>query len=119
MRTIGLSVPARKAAHEPEEDMRLRVMALAASVLATVAVSTVSHVNGSFRYGVRSVYFYVDVTTARLDKITDLFDRGRLITDVGTVLPLEDARISHEMLAGRPHRRGKIVLNIDSGSRNC
>jgi hypothetical protein len=42
MRMIGLSVPARKAAHEPEEDMRLRVMALAASVLATVAVSTVS-----------------------------------------------------------------------------
>jgi hypothetical protein len=49
MRTIGLSVSARKAAHEPEEDMRLRVMALAASVLATVAVSTVSHVNGPFR----------------------------------------------------------------------
>jgi len=99
--------------------MRLRVMALAASVLASAAVSTVSPVNGSFCYGVRSVYFYVDVTTARLDKITDLFDRGRLITDVGTVLQLEDARIAHEMLAGRPHRRGKIVLNIDSGSRNC
>src|SRR5215471_15152098 len=88
MRTIGLSVPARKAAHEPEEDMRLRVMALAASVLASAAVSTVSPVNGSFCYGVRSVYFYADVTTARLDKITDLFDRGRLITDVGAVLPL-------------------------------
>jgi hypothetical protein len=29
--------------------MRLRVMPLAASVLATVAVSTVSHVNGPFR----------------------------------------------------------------------
>ena len=99
--------------------MRLRVMALAASVLAIAAVSTVSHVNGSFRYGVRSVYLHVDVTTARLDKITDLFDRGRLIADVGTVLPLEDARIAHEMRAGRPHRRGKIVLNIDSGSRNC
>jgi len=108
MRTIGLSVPARKAAHEPEEDMRLRVMALAASVLAIAAVSTVSHVNGSFRNGVRSVYLYVDVTTARLDKITDLFDRGRLIADVGTVL--EDARIAHEMRAGRPHRRAKIVL---------
>jgi NADPH:quinone reductase-like Zn-dependent oxidoreductase len=118
MRTIGLSVPARKAAHEPEEDMRLRVMALAASVLAIAAVSTVSHVNGSFRYGVRSV-LYVDVTTVRLDKIADLFDRGRLVTDVGTLLPLEDARIAHEMRAGRPHRRGKIVLNIDSGSRNC
>jgi hypothetical protein len=49
MRMIGLSVPTRKAAHEPEGDMRLRVMALAASVLATVAASTISHVNGSFR----------------------------------------------------------------------
>jgi hypothetical protein len=49
MRMIGLSVPTRKAAHEPEGDIRLRVMALAASVLATVAASTISHVNGSFR----------------------------------------------------------------------
>jgi NADPH:quinone reductase-like Zn-dependent oxidoreductase len=43
-----------------------------------------------------------------------LFDSGKLVTHVGTVLPLEDARIAHEMLAGRPHRRGKIVLDIDS-----
>ena len=71
------------------------------------------------RYGVRAAYFYVDVTTARLNKITELFDSGKLVTHVGTVLPLEDARIAHEMLAGRPHHRGKIVLNIDSGARNC
>ena len=57
----------------------------------------------------------MDVTTARLNKITDLFDSGKLVTDVGTVLPLEDARLAHEMFAGRPHRRGKIVLDIDSG----
>jgi NADPH:quinone reductase-like Zn-dependent oxidoreductase len=41
------------------------------------------------RYGVRAAYFYVDVTTARLNKITELFDSGKLVTDVGTVLPLE------------------------------
>jgi len=35
-------------------------------------------------------------------------------SNVGTVLTLEDAHIAHEMLAGRPHRRGKIVLDIDS-----
>jgi len=46
------------------------------------------------RYGVRSAYFYVDVTTARLNKITELFDSGKLVTHVGTVLPLEDARIA-------------------------
>ena len=64
------------------------------------------------RYGVRAAYFYVDVTTARLNEITELFDSGRLVTDVGTVLPLEEARIAHEMLGGAPHKRGKIVLRI-------
>jgi NADPH:quinone reductase-like Zn-dependent oxidoreductase len=64
------------------------------------------------RYGVRAVYFYVDVTTARLNQITELFDSGKLVTDVGTVLPLEEARIAHEMLGGAPHERGKIVLSI-------
>lgn len=64
------------------------------------------------RFGVRAAYFYVDVTAARLDKIAELFDSGKLVTDVGTVLPLEEARIAHEMLAGAPHKRGKIVLSI-------
>jgi NADPH:quinone reductase-like Zn-dependent oxidoreductase len=64
------------------------------------------------RYGLRAAYFYVDVTTARLNKITELFDNGKLVTDVGTVLPLEEARIAHEMLGGAPHKRGKIVLSI-------
>jgi NADPH:quinone reductase-like Zn-dependent oxidoreductase len=64
------------------------------------------------RYGVRAAYFYVDVTAARLNKITELFDSGKLVTDVGTVLPLEQAGIAHEMLAGAPHKRGKIVLSI-------
>jgi len=64
------------------------------------------------RYGVRAAYFYVDVTTARLNRITELFDRGKLVTNVGTVLPLEEVRIAHEMLGGAPHKRGKIVLRI-------
>jgi NADPH:quinone reductase-like Zn-dependent oxidoreductase len=64
------------------------------------------------RYSVRAAYFYVDVTTARLIKITELFDSGKLVTDVGTVLPLEEARTAHEMLGGAPHKRGKIVLSI-------
>jgi NADPH:quinone reductase-like Zn-dependent oxidoreductase len=64
------------------------------------------------RFGVRGAYFYVDVTTARLNKITELFDRGKLVPNVGTVLPLEQARIAHEMLGGARHKRGKIVLRI-------
>ena len=58
------------------------------------------------------MFFYVDVTTTLLNKIAELFDSGKLITDVGTVLPLEKARVAHEMLGGLPHKRGKIVLSI-------
>ena len=79
-----------------------------------ILVSVVSPVPEAMqkRYDIRAAYFYVDVTTARLNKITELFDSGRLVANVGTVLPLEEARIAHEMLRGAPHKRGKIVLSI-------
>src|SRR5215472_12245956 len=79
-----------------------------------ILVSAVSPVPETTQkqYGVRATYFYVDVTTARLNKITELFDSGKLVTDIGTVLPLEDAHLAHEMLGGAPHKRGKIVLSI-------
>ena len=64
------------------------------------------------RYGNRAVFFIVDVTTERLNKIRELFDAGKLHADVGTVLPLDQAKAAHEMLAGAPHNRGKIVLKI-------
>jgi NADPH:quinone reductase-like Zn-dependent oxidoreductase len=81
-----------------------------------ILVSSVSPVSEAIqkRYGVRAAYFYADVTTARLNKITELFDSGKLVADVGTVLPLEQARIAHEMLGGAPHKRGKIVLSVGS-----
>jgi NADPH:quinone reductase-like Zn-dependent oxidoreductase len=79
-----------------------------------ILVSSVSSVPEAMqkRYGIRAAYFIVEVTTARLNKITELFDSGKLVTDVGSVLPLEEARIAHEMLGGAPHKRGKIVLTI-------
>jgi NADPH:quinone reductase-like Zn-dependent oxidoreductase len=43
-----------------------------------------------------------------------MIDEGRLAACVGEVLRLSDARVAHEMLAGRPHRRGKIVLRLDA-----
>jgi NADPH:quinone reductase-like Zn-dependent oxidoreductase len=64
------------------------------------------------KYGSRIVFFLVAVTTDRLNRITAMFDAGKLKTDVGTVLPLGEARRAHEMLAGAPHARGKIVLNV-------
>lgn len=44
--------------------------------------------------------------------ITELFDSGKLVSIVETVLPLQEARIAHEMLGGARHKRGKIVLRI-------
>lgn len=59
----------------------------------------------------RSAYFIVEVNTTQLAKLGAMFDAGELVTSVGTVLPLAEARAAHEMLEGtRPHGRRKIVL---------
>jgi NADPH:quinone reductase-like Zn-dependent oxidoreductase len=58
------------------------------------------------------VFFYVEVTTERLNTISKLFDSGELQASVGSVLPLMEIRSAHEMLAGAPHKRGKIVLKV-------
>ncbi len=62
--------------------------------------------------GFRSVFFLVDVTATRLGTLARLLDNRKLIPEAGTVLPLEEARMAHEMLAGAPHKRGKIVLTM-------
>jgi NADPH:quinone reductase-like Zn-dependent oxidoreductase len=64
------------------------------------------------KYGSRVVFFLVEVITERLNRVAAMFDAGKLKTDVGTVLPLTEARQAHEMLAGAPHARGKIVLRV-------
>src|SRR5207247_10434378 len=63
-----------------------------------ILVSVVSPVpeTAQKRYGIRAAYFYVDVTTARLNKIAELIDSGQLATAVGTVRPLGDARRATE-----------------------
>ena len=63
--------------------------------------------------GFRSAFFLVDVTAARLGTLSRLFDSRKLSTEVGTVLPIEEARKAHEMLAGAPHKRGKILLTMN------
>jgi NADPH:quinone reductase-like Zn-dependent oxidoreductase len=62
--------------------------------------------------GFRSAFFLADVTAARLDALARMLDSRKLTTEVGTVLPLEEARKAHEMLAGAPHKRGKILLTM-------
>lgn len=62
--------------------------------------------------GVRSLFFLVDVTLERLERLNDLFISGKLKPRVGTLLPLDQVRRAHEMLGGAPHGDGKIVLHI-------
>jgi NADPH:quinone reductase-like Zn-dependent oxidoreductase len=65
------------------------------------------------RYAVDAQFFYVAVNSADLRSIAHALDVKTLRANVGTVLPLADARIAHEMLSGdRAHPRGKIVLGV-------
>ena len=65
------------------------------------------------RHGVRALFFLVNVTTAHLTQIAAMIDAGDLVVNVGTILPLADARVAHEMLEGsRARPRGKIVLSV-------
>jgi NADPH:quinone reductase-like Zn-dependent oxidoreductase len=64
--------------------------------------------------GLRTAFFLVEVTTSRLNTLTELFDSGKLMARVGTVPPLAEARRAHEMLGGAPHKRGKIVLSVST-----
>lgn len=68
------------------------------------------------RHQVRSMFFLVRVTGEGLDRIAGLIDSGQLSTDVGEILPLKEARLAHQMLGGKPHKRGKIILLVDRGS---
>jgi NADPH:quinone reductase-like Zn-dependent oxidoreductase len=79
-------------------------------------VSVVSPIpdNIAKRLGDRAVFFLVEVTTARLNALTGLFQKDALAPQVGTVLPLDGAQQAHEMLGGAPHVRGKIVLRMDA-----
>jgi NADPH:quinone reductase-like Zn-dependent oxidoreductase len=76
-------------------------------------VSTVSPPDPALaqQRGIEARFFLIDVTTARLERIAVMLASGELSADVGTVLPLAEARTAHEMLEGsRPKPRGKIVL---------
>jgi NADPH:quinone reductase-like Zn-dependent oxidoreductase len=92
-------------------DRSFRVLKRGGILVSVVSSSSIPEDLAS-RYGVKAVFFIVEVTTSRLNTVADLFDSGRLTAQVGTVLPLEDARLAHEMLAGAPHKRGKILLEI-------
>lgn len=61
----------------------------------------------------RAEYFIVQVSTATLRELASQIDAGQISTNVGEVIDFPRARTAHEMLAGRPHRPGKIVLRVE------
>jgi NADPH:quinone reductase-like Zn-dependent oxidoreductase len=82
-----------------------------------VLISAVSQPDAALaeKQGVRASFILVQVTTAALQRIGALLEQGLLRARVGTILPLSEAQVAHEMLEGqRPHPPGKIVLKIES-----
>ena len=61
---------------------------------------------------VRAMFFMVEVTRARLEAVSAMLEQSTLRPQIGTLLHLDAAERAHEMLAGAPHARGKIVLEI-------
>ncbi len=59
-----------------------------------------------------AVFFCAEVTTARLQTLTTSFDADKITARVGSILPLSEARQAQDMLAGAPHKSGKILLQI-------
>jgi len=64
------------------------------------------------RPDIESIFFYAEVTTERLRVLSNLFEDGRISARTGSILPLAQARVAHEMLAGASHKPGKIVLQL-------
>ena len=75
-------------------------------------VSVVSMAPLPQRPDVQVIFFYAEVTTARLSLLTPLFEKARILPRVGTVLPLSQIRSAHQMLGGAPHQKGKIALQV-------
>jgi hypothetical protein len=52
---------------------------------------------------VRALFFLVNLTTGHLTQIAAMINAGDLAVNVGTVLPLADARVAHEMPSRPAH----------------
>ena len=80
-------------------------------------VSAITPPNARLAAGqqVRAEFFIVDVNNVALKTIADMVERKEITAPVGAVLPLAEAQVAHEMMAGdRPRPRGKIVLTADA-----
>lgn len=61
--------------------------------------------------GLRGARFLVAPDGAQLAELAKLADEGKLVPEVSTALPLEEAAKAHELSEGG-HTRGKIVLRV-------
>jgi len=68
--------------------------------------------------GLRGAYAGAQPGNDVLNRIAGLVDEGRLSPDVGTILPLREARQAHELIQAG-HTRGKIVLWVLGGTDSC
>jgi len=59
----------------------------------------------------RGAYAHAKPGKGLLNRIAGLVDEGELTPDVGTILPLREARRAHELIQ-TGHTRGKIVLRV-------
>ena len=71
--------------------------------------------NLAAQHDVSATFFLVAVTSDALTTIGRLVAAGDLQVRVGEVVPIADVRRAHDMLAGAPHRAGKIVLTTEVG----
>ena len=62
--------------------------------------------------GVRAEFVESNVTTDLLNEITALLDDHQLTIQVGSVLPLEQAKRAHEMMENHQLPSGKLVLQV-------
>ncbi len=70
---------------------------------------------GVDRRDVRSLFFLVKITTARLNQLAAISDAREIEANIGTMLPLAEAATAHEILDAMHSRpRGKIVLRHDT-----
>lgn len=68
-------------------------------------------VPGAAERGLRGAYAAARPGNDVLNRVAGLVDEGNLRPDVGTILPLREARRAHELIQ-TGHTRGKIVLRV-------
>jgi NADPH:quinone reductase-like Zn-dependent oxidoreductase len=94
------------------QDSSFSVLKSGGAIVSSVSLPSEAKANAT---GARASFFIVCVTGGELARVADLIDGGKLRTNVGTVLPLEQSEVAHRMLAGQiPHAPGKIVLNVEN-----